>query len=98
MRLLEKSPNDRPNSAQAVVDTIRVIERQIAARRQLADLGMGSTPPPLAPGARPPIPDPGGRRTPLIIASGLIAVLALGSLVRSRSRALVRRPGRHHRP
>ena len=38
MRLLSKTPADRPASAQAVVEAIRGIERQLAADRQSAEL------------------------------------------------------------
>ena len=43
MRLLAKSPEQRPESAQQVVDTIRTLERQLAAQRQDADIAMGTT-------------------------------------------------------
>ena len=38
MRLLAKNPADRPASAQEVLDTIRGVERQLAAERQAAEL------------------------------------------------------------
>ena len=38
MRLLAKAPADRPPSAQAVVDAIRAIERQLAADRQVVEI------------------------------------------------------------
>ena len=42
MRLLAKKPDARPESAQTVVDEIRTIERQLAARRQQANAGPGA--------------------------------------------------------
>ena len=42
MRLLAKTPDARPASAQSVVDEIRTIERQLAAHRQQANAGPGT--------------------------------------------------------
>jgi serine/threonine protein kinase len=44
MLLLEKSPEDRPGSAQEVFDTIRTLERQLLERRQQAAPVMGTIP------------------------------------------------------
>ena len=80
MRLLEKSPEVRPESAQAVVDELRAIDRRLAARRQSADLEMGNTPTPVAPRAIDPMPDCKGHLGFVLAASGVIAALALSAI------------------
>jgi serine/threonine protein kinase/regulation of enolase protein 1 (concanavalin A-like superfamily) len=94
MRLLAKSPDARPESAQVVVDALRSVERQLAAQRQAADLAMGTRPPinsgsvegnsvealPAVSSAQPRSMDLRRRRPVVFAASGIIAV-ALGSAV-----------------
>jgi len=105
MRLLEKSPDLRPKAAQDVVDTIRTVERQLAAQRQEADVAMGSTPhaiitKPFKGNSFEELPAvpleqqrSGGsrRRRQVVFAASAIIAVALGSAVWSG------RPPRFHR-
>jgi regulation of enolase protein 1 (concanavalin A-like superfamily) len=53
MRLLAKNPSDRPPTAEAVVEAIKSIERELLAERQKAELS-SATQPPAAAGSRKP--------------------------------------------
>jgi serine/threonine protein kinase len=78
-RLLEKDPADRPASAQAVVEELRVLQRGEADTEpdllQPADLTADEAP---APAERPRQPGPGRRyRTPTLIAGAVVLALVL---------------------
>ncbi len=96
-RLLTKDPRARPDSAQAVVDAIRAIERELLADRQRAELSDDSPRPAhLAAPAPPaviaeadhgtPRPATSSRLRAWRISAVVLATLTLGALIVARPR------------